>query len=468
MGPPADPPEPHPLRGRGGLRADRGHRRGSDGSGAADEALEEELGDVLLQVVPARAIAEQEGRFSIADVAADISDEDGPPPPARLRRGRRCPAPTRWPRTGRPSRRPRRASGGAVRTSSVDGVPGDLPALAYARELTAKAAKAGFDWDDARGTLDKVAEELDEVREAVRRPGCRRRRARRPAVRHRQPGPPPRRGPRGRAAPAPRPSSAGASRPARPWPPSGASTPAPPACPSSTPSGTRSRPPNRAADRPRPTPPHAWVAEHDSMCRRSRPKRPGGGPARIVLSVDPTQYRAVRGMSARQRREARSVATGSCCSSVPNSGQARRHVARAHSFGWTMCTKVGTAGPVGVGRARGSGRFSEPGWSGAGDRLRQRRDQERHLAADLANCAGDGLIVGKPGVKIDLNGHSITSRHGNTSASTVVPGSAGIRNPGFPRSVEDTPVHRPPDGGYAYVAGFETASCSPTPAATSS
>jgi uncharacterized protein YabN with tetrapyrrole methylase and pyrophosphatase domain len=45
-------------------------------------------------------------------------------------------------------------------------VPGDLPALTYARELTAKAAKVGFDWDDALGPLDKAAEELDEVRAA--------------------------------------------------------------------------------------------------------------------------------------------------------------------------------------------------------------------------------------------------------------------------------------------------------------
>ena len=50
--------------------------------------------------------------------------------------------------------------------SSVDGVPGDLPALAYARELSAKASRAGFDWDDPRGTLDKVVEEVDEVRGA--------------------------------------------------------------------------------------------------------------------------------------------------------------------------------------------------------------------------------------------------------------------------------------------------------------
>jgi uncharacterized protein YabN with tetrapyrrole methylase and pyrophosphatase domain len=44
--------------------------------------------------------------------------------------------------------------------------------LAYARELSARAAKAGFDWDAPEGTLDKVAEELDEVREAFDDPAA--------------------------------------------------------------------------------------------------------------------------------------------------------------------------------------------------------------------------------------------------------------------------------------------------------
>jgi len=51
-------------------------------------------------------------------------------------------------------------------------VPGDLPALAYARELSSRASKAGFDWDDAVGALEKVAEELDEVRDALGETGA--------------------------------------------------------------------------------------------------------------------------------------------------------------------------------------------------------------------------------------------------------------------------------------------------------
>ena len=140
-----------------------------DGSAAADEALEEELGDVLLQVFLHSAIAEQEGRFSIADVAAGISEK-------MVRRHPHVFGSTtvsgadqvaaNWEAIKAAEK------GGGGRTSSVDGVQGDLPALAYARELSARAAKVGFDWDVPEGTLDKVAEELDEVREAFDDPAA--------------------------------------------------------------------------------------------------------------------------------------------------------------------------------------------------------------------------------------------------------------------------------------------------------
>ncbi|HET9600128.1 MAG TPA: nucleoside triphosphate pyrophosphohydrolase [Acidimicrobiales bacterium] len=138
-----------------------------DGSGAADEALEEELGDVLLQVYLHAAIAEQQGRFSVADVASTISAK-------MIRRhphvfgSTDVSGPDQVIHNWELIKAAEKASGpgGAALASSVDGVPGDLPALAYARELSAKASRAGFDWDDPRGTLDKVVEEVDEVRGA--------------------------------------------------------------------------------------------------------------------------------------------------------------------------------------------------------------------------------------------------------------------------------------------------------------
>jgi tetrapyrrole methylase family protein/MazG family protein len=109
------------------------------------------------------AIAEQDGRFSVADVASTISEK-------MVRRHPHVFGDVAVSSAEHVARNwdaiKEAEKGGAATGSTFDGVPGALPALAYARELTAKAAKVGFDWADADGTLDKVAEELDEVRAA--------------------------------------------------------------------------------------------------------------------------------------------------------------------------------------------------------------------------------------------------------------------------------------------------------------
>jgi tetrapyrrole methylase family protein/MazG family protein len=135
---------------------------GGPGDGGADAALEEELGDVLLQVFLHAAIAEQDGRFSVADVASTISEK-------MVRRHPHVFGDVTVSSADHVARNwdaIKAAEKGTAVGSTFDGVPGTLPALAYAREMTAKAAKVGFDWDDADGTLDKVVEELDEVRTA--------------------------------------------------------------------------------------------------------------------------------------------------------------------------------------------------------------------------------------------------------------------------------------------------------------
>ena len=135
---------------------------GPDGDG--DDELRGELGDVLLQVVLHAAIAEQEGRFTLADVARSITDKMVRRHPhvfGDVSVGGADEVVTNWEAIKQAERGDTPAP-----TSSLDGVNRHLPALAYARELGSKAAKAGFDWDDPRGTLDKVREELDEVIEA--------------------------------------------------------------------------------------------------------------------------------------------------------------------------------------------------------------------------------------------------------------------------------------------------------------
>jgi len=129
---------------------------------ATDEALIEELGDLLYQIEFHATIAEQEGRFSIADVTAGIHDKLVRRHPHVFGDVAADDAGTvvaNWEQI-------KRAEKG--RTSVFDGVARSLPALAYGQQLARKAAKVGFDWPDVAGPLAKVDEELAELRDAIR------------------------------------------------------------------------------------------------------------------------------------------------------------------------------------------------------------------------------------------------------------------------------------------------------------
>ena len=59
-------------------------------------------------------------------------------------------------------RQEKAASGGSI----LEGVPKNMPALAYAQAVQSRAERAGFDWDSFQGVLDKVTEELSEIEAA--------------------------------------------------------------------------------------------------------------------------------------------------------------------------------------------------------------------------------------------------------------------------------------------------------------
>lgn len=134
---------------------------------ATDEHLIEELGDLLYQIEFHATIAEQQGRFTIADVTRSVHDK-------LVRRHPHVFGDTagdisnaddvarQWERIKASER-----AGSAPVTSLLDGVPRSLPALAAARELGARAAKAGFDWPDVSGPLAKVNEEIEELRAEI-------------------------------------------------------------------------------------------------------------------------------------------------------------------------------------------------------------------------------------------------------------------------------------------------------------
>ncbi len=129
---------------------------------STDDALVEELGDLLYQIEFHAAIAEQEGRFTMADVARGVHDKLVRRHPHVFGDAVAADADTvvaNWDAI-------KRAEKG--RTSVFDGVPTSQPSLSYAYAVQRKAAKVGFDWPDVDGALPKIAEEAAEVREAAR------------------------------------------------------------------------------------------------------------------------------------------------------------------------------------------------------------------------------------------------------------------------------------------------------------
>ncbi|GAA4493072.1 nucleoside triphosphate pyrophosphohydrolase [Gluconacetobacter tumulicola] len=119
-------------------------------------ALPDELGDLLLQVVYHARMGEEAGWFDFATVAGMIGDK-------MVRRhphvfGDAAPAPGQWEDGKERERLARRESG------TLAGIPTALPALLRARKLSARAARVGFDWPDARDVAEKVDEEIAELK----------------------------------------------------------------------------------------------------------------------------------------------------------------------------------------------------------------------------------------------------------------------------------------------------------------
>ncbi|MFM9070273.1 MAG: nucleoside triphosphate pyrophosphohydrolase [Acidimicrobiaceae bacterium] len=131
---------------------------------STDEKFIEELGDLLYQVEFHTTIAEQQGRFSIADVARSIHDKlvrRHPHVFGDVQAENADAVVTNWDAIKQQER-------GEVTDKSVfDGVANSSPSLMYSTKLQKRAAEFGFDWPNSNGASDKIAEELGELRKAV-------------------------------------------------------------------------------------------------------------------------------------------------------------------------------------------------------------------------------------------------------------------------------------------------------------
>ncbi len=122
------------------------------------EHLCEELGDILLQVMFHSEIAKENGEFTIGDVIDGICEKMIRRHPHVFGDSQEKPD---WEAIKEKER-------GKKRESLMDGIPKGMPAMLAAQKIQGRAKECGFYWDSVDGIWDKIAEEIDEFKAAVR------------------------------------------------------------------------------------------------------------------------------------------------------------------------------------------------------------------------------------------------------------------------------------------------------------
>jgi len=163
------------LRGPGGCPWDRKQTHASlrenllsecyEVLGALDEGdtdqLGEELGDLLLQIVLHAQIASEAGEFTLNDVIRGITTKLVHRHPHIF--GGRTVADAEEVMLNWEALKEEEREDGA---SMLDGVPRQMPALSYSYEVQKRVARVGFDWESLDGVIDKLVEEIGELRQA--------------------------------------------------------------------------------------------------------------------------------------------------------------------------------------------------------------------------------------------------------------------------------------------------------------
>lgn len=132
--------------------------------------LAEELGDLLLQVLFHADLARESGAFDISNVVLGIHDKmirRHPHVFGNVKAETSSEVLKNWAQLKAKEKRAVSRGGEAATPSALDGVPRSLPALLEAYQLTRRAAQVGFDWQHAEGILEKINEEIAELRSAL-------------------------------------------------------------------------------------------------------------------------------------------------------------------------------------------------------------------------------------------------------------------------------------------------------------
>ncbi len=132
------------------------------------DALEDELGDLLFQVVFYSCLAEEEGHFNIDSVIERVHAKlirRHPHVFGEVRARNAAEALKSWLSV---KEKERTAGGGPEKNASLlDGIPSSLPATLEAYEVGVRAAEVGFDWERVGDLLDKIEEEVLELRQEL-------------------------------------------------------------------------------------------------------------------------------------------------------------------------------------------------------------------------------------------------------------------------------------------------------------
>ncbi|MBO7748982.1 nucleoside triphosphate pyrophosphohydrolase [Paenibacillus sp. MWE-103] len=132
------------------------------------DGMREEFGDVILQVMLHSQMEEETGAFTVYDVIQTLNEKllfRHPHVFGDSAAGDAREALKNWEQMKAEEKRRKGIDPAAA--SQLDGIPPELPALMKAYKLQKKAAKVGFDWDEIGPVLDKIQEELGELREAI-------------------------------------------------------------------------------------------------------------------------------------------------------------------------------------------------------------------------------------------------------------------------------------------------------------
>lgn len=133
------------------------------------EHMQEELGDVLLQIMLHAQIEEETGAFTVYDVIESLNQKLIFRHPHVFGDREANDAQTALQNWDAMKVEEKKLKGTLdVAASLLDGVPRDLPALLTAYKIQKKAAKVGFDWENIEGAFAKMDEEILELKEAVR------------------------------------------------------------------------------------------------------------------------------------------------------------------------------------------------------------------------------------------------------------------------------------------------------------